>query len=86
MRRLTERTDRLVAELAMVSRSRCAIATACGKARTRGDGVTGEDVSSNLRTIQDPACYEAALRRAEVRGEVYIRKASFVSNARPRRW
>src|SRR5450755_4644931 len=52
---------------------------------TRGDGVTGEDVSSNLRTIRviplrlrgrPPALFE-------VRGEVYIRQSDFVAfNAR----
>lgn len=52
---------------------------------TRGDGVTGEDVSANLRTIRviplrlrgrSPALFE-------VRGEVYIRQSDFVAfNAR----
>jgi DNA ligase (NAD+) len=52
---------------------------------TRGDGVTGEDVSANLRTIRviplrlhgrPPALFE-------VRGEVYIRQSEFLAfNAR----
>jgi DNA ligase (NAD+) len=52
---------------------------------TRGDGVTGEDVSANLRTIRaiplrlhgrSPALFE-------VRGEVYIRQSEFLAfNAR----
>jgi DNA ligase (NAD+) len=60
---------------------------------TRGDGVTGEDVTANLRTIkaiplrllpgacQDadaPTAGSALAGRIEVRGEVYMPKASFV--------
>ncbi len=49
------------------------------EAATRGDGVTGEDVTSNIRTIKDipwhlpPYCPE----NIEVRGEVYIGKDDF---------
>ena len=58
------------------------------RAATRGDGVTGEDVTLNVRTIKDvPARLSAealehmgADRGAaiEVRGEVYMPKGSFV--------
>ncbi len=49
------------------------------EAATRGDGVTGEDVTSNIRTIHDipwhlpPYCPE----NIEVRGEVYMSKDDF---------
>lgn len=48
-------------------------------AATRGDGVTGEDVTSNVRTIkQVPLRLQAqAPPRLEVRGEVYMRLADF---------
>ena len=55
---------------------------------TRGDGTTGEDVSLNIRTIDDVPMHlaEAALAHMgadrsaaiEVRGEVYMPKGSFV--------
>lgn len=58
------------------------------RAATRGDGTTGEDVSLNVRTIQDVPMHlsEKALahmgtdrdRVIEVRGEVYMPKGSFV--------
>ena len=52
---------------------------------TRGDGVTGEDVTANLRTVRSipltllsqPA--HPIPRRLEVRGEVFLPKASFRS-------
>ena len=50
------------------------------RAATRGDGATGEDVTSNIRTINSiplalrPAEYPATL---EVRGEVFMTKAGF---------
>lgn len=45
---------------------------------TRGDGVTGEDVSANLRTIRTvPKKLKTALPRLEVRGEVYMPHSSF---------
>ena len=58
------------------------------RAATRGDGVTGEDVSLNVRTIRDVPMHLAsrALERMgadagvpiEVRGEVYMPKGSFL--------
>ncbi len=56
-------------------------------AATRGDGETGEDVTQNVRTINQvplrlPAAAPALL---EVRGEVYLRRADFERlNARQR--
>ncbi len=46
---------------------------------TRGDGVTGEDVTSNLRTIRSiPLSLENSVHpRLEVRGEVYLPVAEF---------
>ena len=57
------------------------------QAATRGDGETGEDVTQNIRTIQQiplrlPGAAPAVL---EVRGEVYMRRADFeILNERPR--
>ncbi len=57
------------------------------QAATRGDGESGEDVTQNIRTIQQiplrlPAAAPAVL---EVRGEVYMRRADFEAlNARQR--
>ncbi|MBD3183045.1 NAD-dependent DNA ligase LigA [Candidatus Poribacteria bacterium] len=45
---------------------------------TRGDGATGEDVTSNLRTIRTiPLVIENQLPVMEVRGEVYMRRKAF---------
>lgn len=45
---------------------------------TRGDGVTGEDVTDNLRTVRSlPLRIENAPERLIVRGEVYMSKAVF---------
>ncbi len=45
---------------------------------TRGDGVTGEDVTENLRTVRSlPLHIEGAPERLIVRGEVYMSKAVF---------
>lgn len=45
---------------------------------TRGDGVTGEDVTENLRTIRSiPMMLENAPARLIVRGEVFMPKKSF---------
>jgi DNA ligase (NAD+) len=46
---------------------------------TRGDGVRGEDVTSNVRTIRAiPLRLKSALPgRVEVRGEIYLPQASF---------
>lgn len=47
------------------------------RAVTRGDGVTGEDVSNNVRTIASIPMYIDTRERVEVRGEVYMPKKSF---------
>ncbi|MGH2951856.1 MAG: NAD-dependent DNA ligase LigA, partial [Solirubrobacterales bacterium] len=45
---------------------------------TRGDGVTGEDVTHNLRTIRAiPLSIDGAPGRIEVRGEIYFPRAAF---------
>ncbi len=45
---------------------------------TRGDGITGEDVTENLKTIRSiPMALEGAPARLIVRGEVFMPKASF---------
>jgi len=46
---------------------------------TRGDGLVGEDVTHNLKTIRNiPMKLKKALPYLEVRGEVYMPKASFL--------
>lgn len=46
---------------------------------TRGDGVVGEDVTANLRTIKSiPLRLSRAIPFIEVRGEVYMPHASFL--------
>ena len=46
---------------------------------TRGDGLEGEDVTENLRTIKDiPKTINTNLERLEVRGEVYMSKDSYL--------
>ncbi|MGH9458487.1 MAG: NAD-dependent DNA ligase LigA [Thermoanaerobaculia bacterium] len=46
---------------------------------TRGDGRRGDDVTENVRTIRSlPLVVEGAPPRLEIRGEVYIDKASFL--------
>jgi len=49
------------------------------KAATRGDGTTGEDVTANIRTIRSIPLRlrEAAPRRLDVRGEVYMTLQQF---------
>lgn len=48
------------------------------RAATRGDGMTGEDVSANIRAIKEiPLQLNHALPRLEVRGEVYMPKKEF---------
>ena len=45
---------------------------------TRGDGITGEDVTQNLKTIKTlPLKLNRDLKRIEVRGEVFMKKSSF---------
>jgi len=45
---------------------------------TRGDGITGEDITENLRTIRSiPLKLKEALPFLEVRGEVYMPKSVF---------
>ena len=47
---------------------------------TRGDGVTGEDVTENLKTVQSiPMRLDNAPARLIVRGEVYMPKAVFAA-------
>lgn len=43
---------------------------------TRGDGITGEDVSSNVRTIRSIPMEIPFAGRIEIRGEVYMPKSS----------
>jgi DNA ligase (NAD+) len=49
------------------------------RAATRGDGTTGEDVTSNVRTIRaiPLRLREAVPGRIEVRGEVYLPRSAF---------
>ena len=52
------------------------------RAATRGDGVTGEDITANVRAVKDvplrlQVAHDAVPARVEVRGEVYMPKASF---------
>ncbi len=47
------------------------------QAVTRGDGITGEDVTSNVRTIHTIPMSIPYRQRYEIRGEVYMPKASF---------
>ena len=51
------------------------------RAATRGNGVTGEDVTANVRTIRGiPLRLRAtAPERLEVRGEIYMRRSTFES-------
>ncbi len=44
---------------------------------TRGDGVTGEDVTVNVRTIKTIPLHIEYKKRIEVRGEVFLDKESF---------
>lgn len=45
---------------------------------TRGDGITGEDVTENLKTITDiPKVLKGAPEQLVVRGEVYMRRSVF---------
>ncbi len=55
------------------------------QAVTRGDGVTGEDVTSNVRTIQSVPMSIPYRQRYDIRGEVYMPKSSFNRVNRERR-
>ncbi len=56
------------------------------RAATRGDGITGEDITHNVRTIGDVPLQlvgDSLPSRLEVRGEIYMSRAGFESmNAR----
>lgn len=45
---------------------------------TRGDGRTGEDITSNLRTVKSVPLSASELARFEVRGEAFMPHASFL--------
>lgn len=48
------------------------------RAATRGDGVRGDDVTPNVRTVRSlPLIIETKLEKLEVRGEIYISKTDF---------
>jgi DNA ligase (NAD+) len=48
------------------------------RAATRGDGVRGDDVTPNVRTVRSlPLKLDTPVRRMEVRGEIYISKTDF---------
>ncbi len=47
------------------------------RAVTRGDGIVGEDVSNNVKTILSIPMHIPESRHVEVRGEVYMPKKSF---------
>ncbi|HUP50490.1 MAG TPA: NAD-dependent DNA ligase LigA [Thermoanaerobaculia bacterium] len=52
---------------------------ALARAATRGDGVRGDDVTQNVRTVRSlPLRLETSLDRLHVRGEIYISKPDFV--------
>lgn len=56
-------------------------------AATRGDGITGEEVTANVRTLASvPLCLppSAGTGRLEVRGEVYLPRAEFARLNRER--
>ena len=55
------------------------------QAVTRGDGVTGEDVTSNVRTIQSIPMSIPYKQHYDIRGEVYMPKSSFNRVNRERR-
>ncbi len=49
------------------------------QAVTRGDGSVGEDVTNNVKTIKSIPMYIDYLEEVELRGEVYMPKASFIA-------
>ena len=49
------------------------------RAATRGDGVRGDDVTPNVRTVRSlPLRIDTKYKRIEVRGEIYISNADFL--------
>jgi DNA ligase (NAD+) len=51
---------------------------ALSRAATRGDGVRGDDVTVNVRTVRAlPLKIDTKFKRVEVRGEIYISAADF---------
>lgn len=48
-------------------------------AATRGDGITGEDVTNNVKTIKSVPMSIPYKQRYEIRGEVYMPKKAFVA-------
>jgi len=48
------------------------------RAATRGDGTTGEDITHNVRTIRSVPLSLPSSVDIEVRGEIFMRQASFV--------
>ncbi|MGZ4809496.1 MAG: NAD-dependent DNA ligase LigA [Thermoanaerobaculia bacterium] len=51
---------------------------ALARAATRGDGVRGDDVTPNVRTVRSlPLRIDKGFDRLEVRGEIYISKTDF---------
>src|SRR5699024_8774320 len=46
---------------------------------TRGDGTTGEDITSNLRTVKSIPLSIKETARFEVRGEAFMPHASFIN-------
>ena len=60
----------------------CSVEYANGKlilASTRGDGTVGEDVTNNVLTIKSIPLHIDEKRNLEIRGEVYMPKASLIS-------
>ena len=51
------------------------------RAATRGDGMIGEDVTANIRTLKSvpQTLHAAAPNQIEIRGEVFITKADFLA-------
>lgn len=55
------------------------------RAATRGDGVTGEDITTNVKTIKSVPLRLTKPLDIEVRGEIYMSKASFLKVNEERR-